>query len=397
MSQSELAGGEVSPSYISLVESGRRTPSPAIARAIGERLGVPLDEFGLAAAAEPGRDERTDLVRRLVVARSARAENGFGFAADELVALIEVADDRAEHDIAWEARWELAETYGELDRPADREDVLRGLLDNPLTASSPRLRARVAAAIAELALSRGKLADAVRAAEQAASAADALDVGAHEWGRSRLALVAAYTGHDDLDRADAAAADLLASLDDLPTNRLRGLACWTAAELRVAQGRPDEAVPLLRQAADLLPPRDDPGQSARLALTTIRVRLATESAPDAVDEPLAWARQAVALVGTDADRARLAAVEGRVLAAMGELDAALARIADIRPTRGLPPLELADCLLAAGEIQRAAGHQADAEKSYRQAAELFEEVAAYRLAAVAWRTLADLVAGRRPL
>ncbi|RAG85998.1 transcriptional regulator [Streptacidiphilus pinicola] len=394
MSQSELAGGEVSPSYISLIESGRRMPSEEIAQAIAERLGVPLSEFGVVPPAQANADERADLVRRLVVARSARAEGGSAFAAEELVTLVDEADSLGEDDVAWEASWELAETYGDLDQPVDRDAVLRRLLDDPLTNSSIRLRARVAAAIAELAQSRGRLPEAVRAAEQAVAAAAELDASALEWCRARLALIAAYTACDDLDRAGDALHDILDRLDELPTDRLRGLACWAAADLHVATGHPADAVPLLERAAELLPPRTDLRQSARLALTTVRVWLATDRPADAVDERLGWTRHAFSMVGTEADRVQLAAVEATVLARKGLFEEALSRADDVRPAPGLPPHELAESLLAAAEVQMAGGRAADGEKSCRRAAELFDETGTHRRAARAWRTLVGLVAER---
>ncbi|MDH6132231.1 tetratricopeptide (TPR) repeat protein [Kitasatospora sp. MAA4] len=395
MSQSELAGGDVSPSYISLIESGRRMPSEEIAKAIAARLGFSLHEFGV--VARPNPDDRADLVRRLVVARGARAEGGCEFAADELVALVDEADTLGEDDVAWEASWELAEIYGDLERPVDRDAVLRRLLDDPLTNSSTRLRARVAAAIAELAQCRGRLAEAVRAGEQAVAAAAELDVSALEWCRARLALIAAYTARDDLDRAAEALLDIMDRLDELPTDRLRGLACWAAANVHVATGRPADAVPLLERAAGLLPPRTDLRQSARLALTTVRVWLLTDRAMDAVDELLGWTRQAFSLIGTEADRVQLASVEALVLARKGQFDEALARAAEVRPVPGLPPHELAESLVAAADVQVAGGRMADGQKSCRQAAELFDETGAHRRAARAWRTLVDVFADPRTL
>ncbi|MFE0462376.1 helix-turn-helix domain-containing protein [Kitasatospora sp. NPDC058965] len=392
MSQTELAGGEVSPSYISLIESGRRMPSEEIAQTIAERLGVSLAEFGVVATTDP--DDRADLVRRLVVARSARAEGGHRFAVQELAALVEEADALGEDDVAFQAWWELAEAYGELDRPVDRDAVLRRLLDDPLTNSSAPLRARVAAAISELAHSRGLLAEAVRAGEQAVAAADHLDAGALEWGRARLALATAHTARDDLDRAGEALQEVLARLDELPTDRLRGLACWAAGAVQLATGRPGEALPLLERAALLLPARAGLRQSARLGLTTVRARLAADRSTDAAEDLLGRVRTAFALVGTEADGIQLAAVEAVLLARRGRREDALARAAEVHPAPGLPPHELAECLLAAADVQLAGGRPEEAEKSCRQAAELFDETGAHRRAARAWRTLVEVIAAR---
>src|SRR5690606_17789398 len=39
MSQAQLAGPDLSDSYVSLIESGKRTPTPVVARILAERLG----------------------------------------------------------------------------------------------------------------------------------------------------------------------------------------------------------------------------------------------------------------------------------------------------------------------------------------------------------------------
>ncbi|MEV7907953.1 helix-turn-helix domain-containing protein, partial [Streptomyces anulatus] len=39
MSQAQLAGPDLSDSYVSLIESGKRTPTPVVARLLAERLG----------------------------------------------------------------------------------------------------------------------------------------------------------------------------------------------------------------------------------------------------------------------------------------------------------------------------------------------------------------------
>src|SRR3954466_9938944 len=45
LSQTELAGDGISPSYVSLLESGRRTPSPAVAALLAAKLGCSASEL----------------------------------------------------------------------------------------------------------------------------------------------------------------------------------------------------------------------------------------------------------------------------------------------------------------------------------------------------------------
>src|SRR5947209_12226166 len=45
LSQTELAGDGISPSYVSLLESGRRTPSPAVAALLAAKLGCSASQL----------------------------------------------------------------------------------------------------------------------------------------------------------------------------------------------------------------------------------------------------------------------------------------------------------------------------------------------------------------
>src|SRR5918912_1422768 len=55
LSQTELAGDGISPSYVSLLEAGRRTPSPAVAALLAAKLGCSTNEL---LDGEPSEHER---------------------------------------------------------------------------------------------------------------------------------------------------------------------------------------------------------------------------------------------------------------------------------------------------------------------------------------------------
>src|SRR5881628_2756741 len=56
MSQQALSGDGISPGYVSLIESGKRSPSREVTECLAARLGVPVEEL-LAAAAPSESDE----------------------------------------------------------------------------------------------------------------------------------------------------------------------------------------------------------------------------------------------------------------------------------------------------------------------------------------------------
>ncbi|MFD0822699.1 helix-turn-helix domain-containing protein, partial [Micromonospora zhanjiangensis] len=122
LSQAQVAGGRMSASYISLVESGRRTPNADFARLIAGQLGVPLTELvGVAEHRPSERAYRVDLIGRLMSARSARSGGDHRHAAEQLRGIVADASDTEDRDVAWEARWEFAEALGRLGELDERE------------------------------------------------------------------------------------------------------------------------------------------------------------------------------------------------------------------------------------------------------------------------------------
>ncbi|MFD2356851.1 helix-turn-helix domain-containing protein [Nonomuraea ferruginea] len=89
MSQAQLAGPDLSDSYVSLIESGKRTPTPVVARLLAERLGC-TTEF-LLHGIEPRQRIDTELGLR-----HAELELHHGdpaVAADRFTEIVKAADE----------------------------------------------------------------------------------------------------------------------------------------------------------------------------------------------------------------------------------------------------------------------------------------------------------------
>ncbi|MFA1546415.1 helix-turn-helix domain-containing protein [Actinomadura chokoriensis] len=109
LSQAQLAGHDLSDSYISLIESGKRTPTPTVLRMLAERLGC-TPEY-LAEGVEPEQRAHLEVRERhahlaLLRGDAATAETGF----DEVIAR---SDDP---DLTSRARWGRARALEELGR-----------------------------------------------------------------------------------------------------------------------------------------------------------------------------------------------------------------------------------------------------------------------------------------
>jgi transcriptional regulator with XRE-family HTH domain len=109
LSQAQLAGHDLSDSYISLIESGKRTPTPTVLRMLAERLGC-TPEY-LAEGVEPEQRAHLEVRERhahlaLLTGDPGTAESGF----DDVLAR---SDDP---DLTSRARWGRARALEELGR-----------------------------------------------------------------------------------------------------------------------------------------------------------------------------------------------------------------------------------------------------------------------------------------
>jgi transcriptional regulator with XRE-family HTH domain len=385
LSQADVAGANMSASYISLVESGRRTPSPEIAGVIADRLGVPLEELTAACEEIGDQDGRLGLVSRLIAARSARANGDYLQARDILQELTDRTGGPDEDDALWEARWELSETLACLEEAEARSAVLQTLLGDGLTLRSPELHARVSATMADAARQCGALTAARRFAERALVASESLDATSADWVRSHITVMAVYADEGTWDRALELGEELLEVAEDIASRQLRGVTYWASSGIKLLAADRDMAFTLAAKADALIRPEIDIRLWARLQRAIASLHLAGQD-PAGAQLPLRRARQALELVGTVADLALLAGVEAIALAREGDLSRALAVVAAMDPgIADLPRQEAARCEISAARILRLAGRTADSAKRYAAAAALYEQAGAYRLANDVWR------------
>lgn len=235
----------------------------------------------------------------------------------------------------------LVSALMKLDRSAEAEQAAREGLDRAPRTSSLML------ALAEIHRARGERSDAVALLERALAVDDrdaaALRALGHlrwEAGERETALTH-FARAVDADRLDA------------PTRMF-------LAQHHLESGRPELAVPLLEEAAALLPERAD----VREMLALAHVRIGNRHAREGELEPaLANYEDAVRVnpsgVEAHTNRIRLLAHAGRFADAERSVEAWLR----------VDPQEPSAWLLR-GDVQRAAGHPAQARESWRRAAEL---------------------------
>ena len=387
LSQAALAGGDVHPSYVSLLESGRRSPTPAILAELAARLGVPT--------AELSGDTRAGLDIAVVLARSAL---GLGRAAeavvllDPLVAGVEVADLAADPRLfgAGETYAEALEGDGRLDDATAFLERLRAAAES---APSRLPYLPVVVSLARCYREAGDLGRAVDVGERGLERVRGLRLADVEGYAALVSTVAgAYQERGDLLRAQIVLDDLVALAEADGSDADRAAAFWNAALLAVERGDAGEGLRLVEHADALLSGAHDQRWRARLSVTRSWVMLAqlpprAEEARELLRRSMPRIRQhagALALSSAQENLARCELLLGRPEVARRHAVAAL---------RALEPsyrLERARALAVLGAASVALGEDAAGVASLESAALLLQESQAPRQAASVWRQLGEV-------
>jgi len=387
LSQAELAGDQVHASYVSLLESGRRSPTPPVLAVLAARLGVSVEEL----RGDRGRDLRS----ALVLAGSALA---LGRHADAVALLDPYAElltpDRL---VADPSLFALGTAYaagleqsGRLDDATRVLEVLHGAtLAAP--ASLPSLP--VAISLTRCYRDAGDLGRAVDVGERALERLDGVALGDVEGYAALVSTVAgAYHERGDLVRAQLLLDELARRAEVEGSAQDRAAAFWNAALLAVDRGRAGDGQRLVEQAESLLSDSADARWRARLQVTRSWVMLAQQ--PPLAAEARDLLRRAMPAIRQHAGALSVASAQENLARAellLGRPE--VARRHAVGALRGLEPefrIERARALAVLGAASVALGEDAAGVESLESAAALLSEAEAPRQAAAVWRQLSEV-------
>jgi transcriptional regulator with XRE-family HTH domain len=265
LSQAQLAHPELSDSYVSLIESGKRTPTPAVLELLAQKLDCSLSYLINGVTAE----QMEDIELALGYARLALENGEVAEARTRFEELLGNNNLTGLTTLRQEAGFGLAlatEAAGDLDRAIS---LLLKLREEDL---SPERGIEVAIALCRAYRESERLTEAVEVGEQILS------------GNARLAwtdllvelgatLLAAYLERGDLLRARQFAAELLNAADMLGTPRSIVAAHWNASITARITGHNDEAVIFAERAMAMQMEHGRPRNIARMRLQFARTRL----------------------------------------------------------------------------------------------------------------------------
>jgi len=270
LSQAQLAHPELSDSYVSLIESGKRTPTPAVLELLAAKLECSLTYLINGVTAEQMEELELGIrFARMALANGEAAEARRRYAellADSSLGGLAALRQDAEYGYAL-----AIEACGDLDAAIEVLDRLRAAGD----ALGTERRVAIATALSRCYRERGDLIAAVEVGEETLDRAgrtvwtdDLIELGA--------TLLAAYLSRGDLLRANHFAGELLAAADALGTPRATVAACWNAAAVVETLGRGDDALALAERALAVQSETGEPRNLARVrgqyAIMMLRIR-----------------------------------------------------------------------------------------------------------------------------
>lgn len=385
LSQTALAGDDFSPSYISLIESGRRTPTQGALEVLARRLGTTAEYLrdGDAAPSE----ERARL--EIGFARLALV-NGEAQQAKERLLALDLSSIAPRHHA--EALRTLAmahEALGELDAAVD---VLEPLLTGARTSRQFLEAASLATALVSVYHESGDLARSVEIGEDVLSEIEGAGIaGTDEHLRLASTILWSYYERGDLLFATHRAAELIRLAEDKGTARGRGSIYWNAS--LVAEGRGDlaEARRLAERALAYLSEGAASRDVPRLRLHYAWLLLRSDPPePRLALDHLRPATRELELVGSEIELARCAFEAGRAHLLLGEADEAerLAR-AGLERLEDEAAMDVCNGQLLLGDALGAQGRLDEAMRSYQWAGDRLGMMSASRQSATVWRSLGD--------
>ncbi|WUE04846.1 helix-turn-helix domain-containing protein [Nonomuraea sp. NBC_00507] len=265
LSQAQLAHPELSDSYVSLIESGKRTPTPAVLELLAQKLDCSLSYLINGVTAE----QMEDIELALGYARLALENGEVNEARTRYIELLSNNNLTGLTSLRQDTEFGLAlahEACGDVDEAIS---ILLSLRDEEL---SPERRIEVAMVLCRAYRDSERLTEAVEVGERMLVGNERLpwtdqlvELGA--------TLLSAYYQRGDLLRARQFAAELLNAADVLGTPRAIVAANWNASSVANITGHDEEALSFAERAMAVQVENGQPRAIARMRLALLQKRL----------------------------------------------------------------------------------------------------------------------------
>lgn len=383
--QSDLAGPGISASYISMLETDKREPTPQVVMALAQRLNV--SESALIPV-EDGADLPIEIRRRLASAEMALRHGDAAFARTTFTELLPLA--------GLEAAWGLAraeEAIGQLEVAL----LVYAQVENSARISKDGLRAvRASIAMARCLAQTGDEFRAIGILDGALLTIDEFGLtGSDEHVQAVSALMGAHYSANQFGEATRIAKSLLTMVDDGGSWKARGSAYWNAAGVAEAAGDVVLATKYAERAVALMSEGDDERALARCSVACAWFWLRHPDGSQQLDRIELLLKNAhgwLERCGTVLDLGYAETELARVALLRGDSASALrwARLASDRFGRE-PRSQAPDTLLVTAEAQMLGGDSTGARITADALEMTLKGLPHTREISMAWRGLADLL------
>jgi tetratricopeptide (TPR) repeat protein len=388
MTQTDLAGGEVTAAYVSRIESGARRPESGLLERMAARLAVPLEHLLLGASVDQQREVELALDYAELAAASGNAAGALKQAEAVLKSLGDTAPAmlrrRAEH------LWALAlESSGRI------EEAIMALEDLVADPTADPIWLRELIALSRCYRETGEFTRAIAVGEKAAATIGELGIeGLTEAIQLTVTVAGAYMQSGDIEHAKRMCLRAIAAAEryDSPVAQASGY--WNASLIESRKGNHVAALGLAKKALALFELGEDSRNLGRLRAQIASMELratppdidAARAALDQATREMEWsAAGPLDLAGIYLVKARIELLAGSTANAREQI------VKGAELARDLAPLTHAETLVLHGRIAATEGEMDEARDLYQQAVAVLTGVGADRDAAQLWFELGGLL------
>jgi tetratricopeptide (TPR) repeat protein len=380
----QLAGSEISPAYLSRLESGARPPTERVVTYLCEKLKVSPASFQTTTG--------SSLARALATVMTVGESPAMAAVLEE--ALLHEQEEDIDAVLRWQAQWALARCYQTQGRATEELALLHEMTALSDRTGLPELRVRSRVRLARRLRASGDVTGARECVEEGLALAEANDLPQRDIVESLLTLISIEAEEGQLTQARADADRVVGTLSDgsaeLPL-RLQVEVLWTASSVCARQGDHPAAVAMMTRALAAVPGNEDPvlWMRLRLAAASMYLRMDPRNTREArlrLDE----AEAVTGLVGMPVHQRELLFLQCQLAFYEGRFDDA--RTLSGRLGDGPEGLDVRDQLrldVLRNQIEIVRGDHAAAVAGLERIAKEAQRSVNVELSAEVWRALAE--------
>jgi pentatricopeptide repeat protein len=374
LTQAELGKDLYSPSYISLLETGRREPTAEVIEELARRL--ELAPKALEAWSQPISVSDAEYVLAGLYARQAWDLRDYPLAASHAATAAQIALEGKNTSAWWNMTYMQAECLIKQGNLQGCQKIVQHLLEHPMATESVGLGVRARQMLAAVCQGQGQLSVAVDHAMEAVKLCARLPKGSTLIIGAHRALIGALAESGRLDEAWKYCQDMNDHVDEHSMSQLAGEVAWVIGNVAFMRHDYPEGIKYHERAAKMLSPANDIELWARFNKASAAVRLSSGIVEPETLSSIERAELALSIVGGNkTDQLEVAFIRARWLYLTGDIVAAVEKLREIhaersalaKHTAGEVSLLLGKSLKAAGEAEEAMVYLAEAQKAFSAA------------------------------